>query len=141
MYFRLDYFALYSEVPVPVNIWHDKWEFQAFNKKGNKTIRFKAELTNDVHPYRLCLGAQNDGIWRKINILEKDLKDFPLIDFDPAYYVQGAYIYLLMSGNMCDIYDAFSGSIKNDRIEGQFVSDFLGGSGVFGAFEAVRVDE
>ncbi len=116
----------------PLN-WRDRvWDIKVNEFYENKTYALKARFKENKFPYYSCLFRGKDDPWLELEILEWD--DGIKVEKDlVALYVQhGAYIEILLSGDMCDHYDILMTKITENGIRGYITFQGWGHMEVYG---------
>jgi hypothetical protein len=104
----------------PPENWRQKeWLFEVNHYMGDEySYRFKARFKDNKFPYYSCLRRGREDPWLELEILEYDDGKEIQKDLSAMYYQDGAYIEILMSGNVCDIYPILMTKITHDSIQG-----------------------
>jgi hypothetical protein len=107
-----------SELEPPLDWRKKEYIFDIQNNLKEYSYTFKARFKENKFPYYSCLFRGKNDPWLELEILE--LNDGKEIKKDlVAMYVQnGAYIEILMSGDMCDHYEILMTKISKDKIRG-----------------------
>lgn len=123
----------------PPQKWQEKvWNFKIYKLHDKESYSFIAKFKKNKFPYYSCLMRDSQDPWLELEILE--WKDGEKIEKDlVAMYVQkGAYIEILLSGDLCGHYDILMTKITDNKISGYLTGH---GSGHMGVYGLVNLEE
>jgi hypothetical protein len=107
-----------SELEPPVNWRKKEYIFNIQNTSEEYSYSFKAKFKENRFPYYSCLFRGKNDPWLELEILELNDRNGIKKDLVAMYVQNGAYIEILMSGDMCDHYEILMTKISQDKIIG-----------------------
>ena len=107
-----------SRLKPPANWRQKEYLFNVKNASEEYSYSFKAKFKENKFPYYSCLFRGRNDPWLELEILELDDGNEIKRNLVAMYVQNGAYIEILMSGDMCDHYEILMTKIFQDKISG-----------------------
>jgi hypothetical protein len=107
-----------SQLEPPANWRQKEYVFNVKHSVEEYSYSFKAKFKENKFPYYSCLFRGRNDPWLELEILELDNGNEIKRNLVAMYVQNGAYIEILMSGDMCDHYEILMTKISQDKISG-----------------------